>query len=206
MHTKHKVFISYHHANDQWYKRKLVDMAAAYGLFIDRSVNTEDIPDDRRSSQRIREIIRDQYLRDSTVTIVLVGTETSKRKHVDWEIYSSMIDGKVNKKSGVLVITLPKITGPHFLVRAARGQEGGLLYLGVPGQPARGRKRWKQAYPGMPDRIVDNLVKPEALVPLASWNLIEHNPELLRQLIDLTFQNRARCRYDLSRPMRQRNS
>lgn len=205
MYTKHKVFISYHHANDQRYKQKLVDMAAAYGLFIDRSVNTGAVSENL-TPQRIREIIRDKYLRDSTVTIVLVGTETSKRKHVDWEIYSSMIDGKVNKKSGVLVITLPKITSPHSLVHAARGQEQGLLYLGVPGQPAPGRKWWKQAYPGMPDRIVDNLVKPEALVSVASWNLIDRTPELLRTLTEWAFRHRAKCKYDLGRPMRRRNS
>ncbi len=102
----HKVFISYHHENDQIYKDRLVRMGKQYEIFIDRSVNTGDISD-RLSPEAIREKIRDEYLRDSTVTIVLVGTETKGRKHVDWEIYSSMIDGKVNKKSGILVVNLP---------------------------------------------------------------------------------------------------
>ncbi len=43
------------------------------------------------------------------MTILLVGKETKDRKHIDWEIYSSMYDGKVNKKSGILVINLPSI-------------------------------------------------------------------------------------------------
>ena len=125
----HKVFISYHHKNDQSYKNSLVRMGKRYGIFIDRSVNTGDIIDrsvdtgdissDHLSDEAIREKIRDEYLRDSTVTIVLVGTETKGRKHVDWEIYSSMIDGKVNKKSGILVVNLPwteskySIHAPH---------------------------------------------------------------------------------------------
>ena len=54
-------------------------------------------------------MIRDNYLRNSTVTILLVGTETARRKHIDWEIYSSRYDGTVNKKSGILVINLPSI-------------------------------------------------------------------------------------------------
>ena len=114
----HKVFISYHHENDQIYKDRLVRMGKQYEIFIDRSVNTGDISD-RLSPEAIREKIRDEYLRDSTVTIVLVGTETKGRKHVDWEIYSSMIDGKVNKKSGILVVNLPwteskySIHAPH---------------------------------------------------------------------------------------------
>ena len=93
--SKHKVFISYHHANDGIYKESLLLLNRDYGLFIDASVDTRGI-DDTLSDQRIREIIRDDYLRDSTVTIVLVGLETKKRKHVDWEIYSSMFDGTVN--------------------------------------------------------------------------------------------------------------
>ena len=99
----HKVFISYHHANDQYYKECLVNMGKYYEIFIDRSVDTGDISDNL-TDQAIREKIRDEYLRDSTVTIVLVGLETKRRKHVDWEIYSSMIDGKINKKSGILVV------------------------------------------------------------------------------------------------------
>jgi hypothetical protein len=55
----------------------------------------------------IRQRIRDKYLRNSTVTIVLVGTETWKRKHVDWEISSSLRDSKLNKRSGLIGILLP---------------------------------------------------------------------------------------------------
>ena len=72
-------------------------------MFIDGSVDTGDI-NENLPDKSIRTIIRDQYLRDTTVTLVLVGAETRGRKHVDWEIYSSMIDGAVNKKSGVVAV------------------------------------------------------------------------------------------------------
>lgn len=88
--TKHKVFISYHHDNDQWAKEKLLELNSKYDIFIDRSVDTGDISDDL-SDEKIRKKIRDEYLRD-TVTILLVGTETKNRKHIDWELYSSMYD------------------------------------------------------------------------------------------------------------------
>lgn len=68
----HKVFISYHHVNDQQYKNDLVDVAHHHKIFIDSSVDTGKI-DDSLSDERIRHFIRDEYLRDSTVTIVLVG-------------------------------------------------------------------------------------------------------------------------------------
>ncbi len=110
--TMHKVFISYHHANDQYYKEKLLRLndnyKAFYGnpIFIDKSVDTGEISEDL-SDETIREKIRDEYLQDSTVTILLVGTETKNRKHIDWELYSSMYNGKVNKQSGILVVNLP---------------------------------------------------------------------------------------------------
>ena len=113
----HKVFISHHHGNDQWYKEELVRIGERQSIFMDRSVDTGGVSDDL-SDEQIRREIRDHYLRDSTVTMVLVGEETRRRKHVDWEIYSSMYDGSVNKRSGVMVINLPGIsdgqcTAPH---------------------------------------------------------------------------------------------
>ena len=94
---KHKVFISYHHENDQWAKDALLECNEEHNIFIDAPVDTGDISD-KLSDEQIRIKIRDEYLRDSTVTILLVGTETKNRKHIDWELYSSMIDGAKNKK------------------------------------------------------------------------------------------------------------
>lgn len=42
----HRVFISYHHANDQWYKEELIRWGEQHGIFIDDSVHAGDIPDD----------------------------------------------------------------------------------------------------------------------------------------------------------------
>lgn len=122
---EHKVFISYRHGNDQAYKGELIKS----DIFIDASVDTGDI-DERLSDQTIRQKIRDEYLKDSSVTIVLVGTETKNRKHVDWEIYSSMYDGQVNKKSGVLVINLPS-TGCTTVIAAHGDGEKKAIYPSV---------------------------------------------------------------------------
>ena len=103
----HKVFITYHHENDQYYKEALLQINEKNRIFIDNSVDTGDISDDL-DDQTIRSVIRDDYLRDSTVSILLVGTETKGRKHVDWELYSSMIDGTVNKNLASLSSTYPQ--------------------------------------------------------------------------------------------------
>ena len=78
------------------YKEELLKINKENDLFIDMSVDTGDISEDL-SDEEIRQRIRDDYLRDSTVTILILGTETKYRKHIDWEIYSSMYDGKLIK-------------------------------------------------------------------------------------------------------------
>ena len=199
----HKVFISYHHGNDQGYKEDLVEFGEKHAIFVDRSVDTGDIPDDW-TDERIRRAIRDQYLRDSTVTIVLVGRETRRRKHVDWEIYSSMYDGSVNKRSGIVVINLPGVSDNWF--NAPHGvDEKQLLYPGVTcWVHVKERAEYERRYPCMPDRIIDNLTTSDVKISVAPWGRI--NGRTLEFLIEAAFRNRANCAYDLLRPMRRANS
>lgn len=125
----HKVFISYHHELDQDYKYELIEFGKDFGVFLDKSVDSGDIPE-HWSDEAIRRNIRDEYLSDSTVTVLLVGTETKTRKHINWELHSSMFDGTVNKKSGILVINLPYLPNSSF--RASHGErEKQLIYPDV---------------------------------------------------------------------------
>lgn len=199
----HKVFISYHHDNDQRYREDLVSINNRYGVFIDRSVDTGDISDDL-DDQTIREKIRDEYLRDSSVTILLVGTETKNRKHVDWEVYSSMIDGRVNKKSGILVVNLPS-TGSENYTAAHESEKPNVYPECQNWISIDERAEYERRYPYVPDRIVDNLLKKEAMVSVTPWSKFR-DPKNLRFLINTAYEDRQRCVYDLSRPMRRRNS
>lgn len=102
---RHKVFVSYHHYNDQHYKDLFVQMMG--DDIVDRSVDDGDIDDTRMKTETIRQRIRDEFIREATVTVVLVGTCTWQRKHVDWEIGSSLRDTKLNSRCGLLGIVLP---------------------------------------------------------------------------------------------------
>ena len=199
----HKVFISYHHQNDQIYKEALIEFGRHFGVFIDKSVDTGDISENL-SDQTIRERIRDEYLRDSTVTILLVGTETKGRKHIDWEIYSSMFDGVRNKRSGILVVNLPSTQCTYFV--AAHGeQEKRLIYPEVRSWVSIGsRAECENRYPYLPNRIIDNLPAPNAYISVVPWERL--SARNLEFLIDVTFNRREECQYDFSRPMRRRNS
>ena len=196
----HKVFISYHHANDQPYKEYLVRMGNQYNLFVDRSVHPGDIPDEWET-QTIRREIRDKYLRDSTVTILLCGEETRHRKHVDWELKSSMIDGEVNGKSGILVITLPSICIGSC--HAPREDEKQVIYPGYTWTSLDSRSAYEAKYPKLPERIIDNLVNPNAKISVCPWRHVEENLGRLKWLIDAAYQSRRTNDYDLKRPMRK---
>ena len=108
---RHKVFISYHHENDQWYRDAFEKMfAGANNIMVSKSVQIGDI-DDGLSVDRIRRIIREQYIRDATVTVVLVGKDTWRRKHVDWEIGASIRQTEYSPRAGLLGVLLPTYPG-----------------------------------------------------------------------------------------------
>lgn len=100
----HKVFVSYHHANDQAKADYLRTEYGANNTLLDRSLDEayEDMTDDE-----ILAAIRTEHLKDSTVTIVLIGSETANRKWVDWEIYASLRPYGERSRNGLLGIYLP---------------------------------------------------------------------------------------------------
>lgn len=103
---RRKAFISYHDTDeDSEYKNRFLQKARK--VIIDRSVNTGDIDDTGLKVETIRQKIRDDYIRDATVTIILIGPCTWQRKHVDWEIASSLRATKLNSRCGLLGILLP---------------------------------------------------------------------------------------------------
>jgi len=201
----HTVFISYHHENDQFYKEELLRVNKLRPIFIDGSVDTGDISDDL-DDESIREIIRDDYLRSSTVTIVLVGTETMNRKHVDWEIYSSMFDGKKNKKSGILVITLPETGCTYYTVAHGEDEKKKLYPETTSWTTLNSRVEYERRYPYLPARIIDNLLTHKAKISVTNWSVIANDWSNLEFLINATHDDRTKAEYDLSRPMRRRDS
>ena len=101
---RHKVFVSFYH-DDQRYKDSFAAMME--GNIVDKSVEDGDIDDTMLSTDTIRQKIRDGFIRDATVTVVLIGPCTWQRKHVDWEIGSSLRDTQSNPRCGLLGILLP---------------------------------------------------------------------------------------------------
>ena len=102
--SRHKVFISFHE-QDIGHKEEFVRKMGK--RIVDRSVDTGNIDDTDLKTDTVRQKIRDEYIRDATVTIILIGPRTWQRKHVDWEIGSSIRRTKRNPRCGLLGIVLP---------------------------------------------------------------------------------------------------
>lgn len=112
--TRHKCFISYHVADLDEVKI-FVDNFGEEFIPITVGVTDEDDFIDSTNEDYIKDKIREEYLSNSTVTIVLLGAGTYGRKYVDWEISSSLRNDSVNKRSGLLVLTLPSMNGSAIL-------------------------------------------------------------------------------------------
>lgn len=97
---KPRVFVSYHHGNDQgWYDLFAQSFGASFEVFTDTSLERRVDSDD---ADYVRRVIREQNITGSSVTVVLCGSDTWKRRWVDWEIQMTL-----NKEHALLGIALP---------------------------------------------------------------------------------------------------
>jgi hypothetical protein len=110
---KRKIFISYHHGNDQWYYDELSRLYChIYDLIQDNSLDRAIDSDD---PEYVRRRIRENHITGTSCTIVLCGEQTPWRKYVDWEIKATL-----EKGHGLLGINLPTsiIVGPYAMTPA----------------------------------------------------------------------------------------
>jgi hypothetical protein len=103
--VKHKIFISYHHANDQTYYTAFSNsFHDTYDVIYDNSLERQV---DSDNPLYVMQRIRDTCITGSSCTIVLVGSQTSRRKYVDWEI-----KGTLDAEHGLIGVQLPTLPIP----------------------------------------------------------------------------------------------
>src|SRR5690554_849527 len=103
MSVRHKCFISYHKA-DQSAVNDFFDKFS--GSFIRRGIAMEEDIIDSENTDYVMRRIRELYLQDSTVTIVLIGKCTWARRFVDWEVQASLRNPKDGYPNGLVAIQL----------------------------------------------------------------------------------------------------
>ena len=105
---KHRVFIS-HYKGDRVEVDRFIDtFAKTYEVFTPYVLGAGDNDDfiDSTNTDYVMSQIRQKYLLDTTVTIVLIGSCTHSRRYIDWEIKSSLRQGQYIP-NGLLAIALP---------------------------------------------------------------------------------------------------
>lgn len=107
--TRRKCFISYHHDDEAEVQEFIEEFDHDQDVLIARGIGAHMSGDIINSSNAdyIKSQIRQKYLRDTTVTIVLVGKCTWARRFVDWEIGASLRNTSTASRSGLMAITLP---------------------------------------------------------------------------------------------------
>ena len=98
-----KVFVSYSHRLDQSAADEFrMLFSDERDVFIDKSIR-HDIGELETDSikRQLRKLIA-----DSSVTVVLIGSETGGRKWVDWEIYNSLTQAEGNNRNGLLGVRI----------------------------------------------------------------------------------------------------
>lgn len=112
---QHKCFISFK-KEDQYYRDYLVDMfdtADVIDKSLDRVIDSYD-------GDYIMSVIRRDYLKDSTVTLFLIGEHSSENEGNDWygrphnyfiqrELQASLYNGSGNTRNGILGIVIPEM-------------------------------------------------------------------------------------------------
>lgn len=107
-----KCFISYKKENVK-YKDYIIKQFGS-DEFIDKSL---DKTIDSEDGEYVMQVIREEYLRDSTVTIFIIGTHSSENEGNDYygdknffikrELRASLHNGKGNTRNGILGVVLP---------------------------------------------------------------------------------------------------
>lgn len=111
--TKRKCFVSYYSGDALEVNRFLADFRDVFIPKVigvsdgDAFINSED-------SDYVMGKIREKYLGDSSVTILMIGQCTHSRRYIDWELKSSLRRGSYTP-NGLLGILLPSMgTSGHL--------------------------------------------------------------------------------------------
>jgi hypothetical protein len=106
--VRRKVFISHYKGDRAEVDAFIQKFANEEKVFIPYvlGANENDEFIDSTNTDYVMTQIRNKYLQDTTVTLVLVGSCTHSRRYVDWELKSSLRQGGYTP-NGVMGIILP---------------------------------------------------------------------------------------------------
>lgn len=129
----HKCFISFK-TEDQMYKNYI-----QYSMDIDMVDKSLNDPINSTNDDYVMRQIRENYLSDSTVTIFLIGNNSSEslgsheQRFIKWELQASLYDGVGNTRNGILGVVLPhmydKVFTGDYTCHCGKTHGGTQVYL-----------------------------------------------------------------------------
>jgi len=115
---KRNVFISHYKGDRNEVEAFIDEFANRQAVFTPYVLGANENYDfiDSTNTDYVMTQIRQKYLKDTTVTIVLVGSCTHSRRYVDWEIKTSLRRGEYTP-NGLMGIVLPSQKKNPYLPR-----------------------------------------------------------------------------------------
>ena len=162
--VRHKTFVSYH-GDDHGEVEKFIKTFDQNGdVFIARALGSDQTMDeliDSENDEYVMRRIREDQIKDSTVTLLFVGKNTWNRKFVDWEIAASLHQGpKAGLPNGVLAILSPELSKAILPDRFVDNWETGYAnFFTYPKSRTQLAKWIEQAFESRGDKDKRDLIK-----------------------------------------------
>lgn len=176
-----KVYISCYSNEHQKYKNTLLDYGKNKKLFLTNCSNEKDFDflNTNNTDDEIIKSVKLKILKDSDVSIFLIGKETSSRKIIDWELRASMINYGVLKSCGIIVVYLPEITD-EFKEKIPRSV--------------------------LPEILYKNISNPDCHIVETTWNRINKEVGHLEKLLNLALCYKNLSKYKIDKNIKIKNS
>jgi hypothetical protein len=196
MSSRDHIFITYYHFGNQYTSDKsdseYSELTAAlcrprFDVTLSESADLDASPPLASPEEQYRKI-RDAALKESAVTIVLISSDTWRRKEIDWEIAASLFEAADRPSSGLLGIVLPSFHGKRYPLIAND------TYVRLENSRAYVSRR------AVPERLAINLES--GFARLYDWS---DNPDELQGWIEEALQRRREVSPDNSLAMLRRN-
>ena len=142
--VRHKTFISYHGDDHEEVEKFIKTFDQDRDVFIARALGSDRTMDELIESENdeyVMRRIREDQIKDSTVTLLFVGKNTWNRKFVDWEIAASLHQGpKAGLPNGVLAILSPELS--EAILPTGSSTIGNRIceFLSLPQEPGTARQ------------------------------------------------------------------
>ncbi len=218
--SKINVFVSFHHEKNQEHANIIRSKIRELG-YRDISVNngTKIENEEQKTDEAIRQEIRDKFLRNVDVTIVIIGSDSINRKHIDWEIRSSIYkfdNSKMGSIVGINAVIENNKTETWILDKKLVELHDGNFF---PAGRTWPDKMIRNNYMWMPERLFNSIeqnyskvdsergIYNHAVFPIIDYEKAKDRDILDRAILSaIEWKSRNKGKWDVNSKMRRNNN